>query len=296
MMNLIYTLVGYIYSTPFMILLFGTAIYFTVRMKFPQFRLLRDMFHLSFDSGDDKVGVSPFQSLMMTVGGRVGIGNIAGVVAAIACGGPGAVFWMWLLQFVGGPAFYIEAGLHNKPLALVSAFCVLFATTISAPGVQLNSICSSVSMLGIPTLVTGLVILLVLAIVIFGGIKRIAKVCGVLAPIMAIAYMAVAIIIAVFNITKNTGQERNVDLATTLLRMGFHSLLFSYRGCWGSEGRFSFGGCIEDTETVLDYILSDKTGMFDKENIFIFHEGIQNLPWNDAKSVQREISLKLKSY
>ncbi|KPV55115.1 sodium:alanine symporter, partial [Paenibacillus sp. A3] len=150
----------------------------------------------------------------------VGTGNIAGVATAIAFGGPGAVFWMWMMaflgassafveatlgqvyktkldgQFRGGPAYYIEKGLRIKWFAILFSIVTVFATGVFLPGVQANSIAAGIeSAFGINTFVTGIVLALILGIIIFGGVKRIARVAEVTVPFMAAGYILVALII-----------------------------------------------------------------------------------------------------
>ncbi|MBN2260455.1 MAG: alanine:cation symporter family protein [Clostridiales bacterium] len=216
-----------IWSPALIYLCLGVGVYFSVLMKFPQVRHLGHMVKLLLGGKASETGVSSFQSFAMALGGRVGTGNIAGVATAIAMGGPGAVFWMWAIAFLGagsayieaalaqvykeevngeyrgGPAFYIEKGLKMKWYAVTFAVSTIFAVGIFLPGVQANSIASSVNnAFGIPAWITGLVIIALLASIVFGGVKRIGKAAEILVPFMAIAYIIVALIIIITNISQ----------------------------------------------------------------------------------------------
>ena len=111
MENLVSILNGIIWSNALIVLCLGTGLYFSVRTRFLQVRHFKEMFRLLFDGKSSESGVSSFQALSMTLAGRVGTGNIAGVATAIAFGGPGAMFWMWLVAFLGASTAFIEATL-----------------------------------------------------------------------------------------------------------------------------------------------------------------------------------------
>lgn len=203
------------------------GIYFSVRMGFPQVRLLKDMVTLLVKGDASETGVTPFQAFATSVGGRVGVGNIAGVATAIAMGGPGAVFWMWASAFlgagsafvesalaqayktqqgdvyVGGPAFFIEKGLGQKWYAVIFAVATILAPGILMPGAQTFNIAQTMNNgFGMPMVVTGIAICIVLALIIFGGVKRIGKTAEVIAPFMAIGYVIMAFIIIGTNIAR----------------------------------------------------------------------------------------------
>lgn len=205
----------------------GTGLIFSLLMMFPQVRLIKDMVMLLFNGNSSESGVSSFQSFAMALGGRVGTGNIAGVATAIGYGGPGAVFWMWAIAFLGassayiesalaqiwkekidgeyrgGPAYYIEKGLKSKPFAIIFAISAVISCGIFLPGIQANSIATSFNVaFGLPMWITGAVVVALLGLIIFGGVKRIGKVAEFVVPFMAIAYILVAILIIVLNISK----------------------------------------------------------------------------------------------
>ncbi|MEO7529991.1 MAG: alanine:cation symporter family protein, partial [Sediminibacterium sp.] len=161
-----------IWSNALIYLLLATGIYFSIRMRFFQVRLIKDMLKLMVQGNKSAAGISSFQALAVSLSGRIGTGNIAGVATAIFIGGPGSVFWMWAVAFLGagsafvesalgqifkrkelgqyrgGPAFYIEKGFKNKKLgriyAIVFAVSTIMACGLLLPGVQSNSIASAV--------------------------------------------------------------------------------------------------------------------------------------------------------
>lgn len=216
-----------IWSNALIILCLGAGIYFSVVTRFLQVRYVKEMIRLLFDGDSSQKGVSSFQAFSIAVSGRVGTGNIAGVATAIAMGGPGAIFWMWTIAFLGassafieatlgqiykttkdgqyrgGPAFYIEKGLGIKWYAVLFAIATLLSTALFLPGVQSNSIATSVhNAFDIPVEVTGGFITILLGLIIFGGVKRIGKVAEIVVPFMAAAYIIMAVIIIFINIAE----------------------------------------------------------------------------------------------
>ena len=227
MEQIIYTLNDLIWSNALIVLCLGAGIYFSVRTGFVQIRYFREMIHLLFSGKSSKKGVSSFQAFALALSGRIGTGNIAGVATAIGLGGPGAIFWMWIIAFLGsasayieatlgqifkevkggeyrgGPAYYIEKGLGIKWYAMLFAFVTIISMSFLLPGVQSNRIALSVNnAFDVPVEYTGGVVCLFLAMVIFGGIKRIGKVAEILVPFMAMGYVLLAIIIIGINITE----------------------------------------------------------------------------------------------
>lgn len=215
-----------IWSKALIYLCLGAGIYFSLRTRFLQIRHLKHMVTYLFGGGDSSSGVSSFQAFAMSVAGRVGTGNIAGVATAIAMGGPGALFWMWAIAFLGagssfiecalgqvykeeingeyrgGPAYYIEKGMGVKWYAVVFAVATVAGMGFFLPGVQTNSIGAAVNTaFGVSPAITGGVIVAMLAFVIFGGTKRIGQAAEVVVPFMAGAYILIALIILAFNIT-----------------------------------------------------------------------------------------------
>src|SRR5690606_12079435 len=214
-----------IWSDALVFLCVAIGLYFTFAMKFMQFRYIREMVRLLFNGKPSKQGVSSFQAFTIAISGRVGTGNIIGVATAIAMGGPGAVFWMWTIallgassaymeatlgqiyktvkdgQFRGGPAYYIEKGLGAKWYAILFCIATILSTALFLPGVQSNSISSSMNnAFDVPVEVTGAAVTLLLGLIVFGGVKRIGKVAEIVVPFMAGAYVLMAVIIIILNI------------------------------------------------------------------------------------------------
>ncbi|KQS27908.1 sodium:alanine symporter family protein [Dyadobacter sp. Leaf189] len=216
-----------IWSKALIGLCLATGIYFSVVTRFLQVRYIKDMVKLLFGGKASAQGVSSFQAFAIAISGRVGTGNIAGVATAIAMGGPGAVFWMWAIAFLGaasayveaalgqiyktvqdgqyrgGPAYYIEKGLGMKWYANLFAFATILSTALFLPGVQSNSIAtSSLTAFDIPVEVTGGFVTVLLGLIIFGGVRRIGKVAEFVVPFMAGAYILMALIVIGLNITE----------------------------------------------------------------------------------------------
>lgn len=216
-----------IWSNALIVLCLGTGIYFSIITKFLQLRYFKQMLKLLFGGKSSEKGVSSFQAFAIAISGRVGTGNIAGVATAIAMGGPGALFWMWAIAFLGaasafveatlgqvykevndgqyrgGPAFYIEKGLGYKWYALTFAIATILSCALFLPGVQSNSIALGVkNAFNVPVEYTGIVICVFLALIIFGGVKRIGKVAEIVVPFMAGGYILMALIIIALNYAK----------------------------------------------------------------------------------------------
>lgn len=158
---------GYVWSTPLVVLCLAAGTYFSLRTRFLQVRLLKDMITQLFKGKSSQSGVSSFQGFAMALGGRVGTGNIAGVATAIGMGGPGALFWMWVIAFLGagsayieaalaqvwkeeiggvyrgGPSFYIDKGLGLKWYSMIFAVVTVLSCGILLPGIQANSIATA---------------------------------------------------------------------------------------------------------------------------------------------------------
>ncbi len=227
MENLFTAINDIVWSNALIILCLGAGIYFSIITRFLQVRYLREMLRLLFKGESSEKGVSSFQAFSIAIAGRVGTGNIAGVATAIAMGGPGAVFWMWAIAFLGsasafieatlgqiykevkdgqyrgGPAYYIEKGLGVKWYAVLFAVATIASMALFLPGVQSNSIASSVqNAFQVPAPVTGAAICVMLALVVFGGVKRIGKVAQVVVPLMAGAYILMTVVIISLNISE----------------------------------------------------------------------------------------------
>ncbi len=208
----------------------GVGLLFSILTRFLQIRLVKDMVVQMFKGKSSDAGVSSFQALSLTLSGRVGTGNIAGVATAIAFGGPGAVFWMWVMallgaatsfiectlaqiykvkqdgEYRGGPAYYIEKGIGWKWYGILFAIAALVAMSILMPGVQANSIAVGLeNAFDLNPTVTGVGLVVLLAFIIFGGVKRIANVAQYVVPFMALGYIVLALIIMVMNIGELPG-------------------------------------------------------------------------------------------
>ncbi|MCR4603802.1 MAG: alanine:cation symporter family protein [Prevotella sp.] len=212
------------------------GLWFTWKTKGVQFRMIGEMFRLLADSAtsgtndlSDKNAhhkhISSFQAFAVSVATRVGTGNLAGVATAIAIGGPGAVFWMWVIallggatafvestlgqlfkqrnkdSFIGGPAYYILNGLHLKWMAYLFAILITITFGLSYNSIQSNTICGAMhEAFGWSPIVVGIVISTIALIIVFGGIHRIARVSSVLVPVMAIGYFLLAVVIILLNL------------------------------------------------------------------------------------------------
>jgi alanine or glycine:cation symporter, AGCS family len=221
---------GIVWSKALIYLCLGVGVYFSIVTKFLQVRHIKEMVRLMWEGKSSKRGISSFQALAVSISGRVGTGNIAGVATAIALGGPGAVFWMWMIAFLGaasayvesalgqiykvekqgeyrgGPAYYIEKGLRMKWYAVAFAIVTIFGVGMFLPGVQSNSIALSMNhAFGIPKIAIAIALVTLLGLIIFGGIKRIGRVAQVVVPFMAIAYILAAIVILIMNYDKIPG-------------------------------------------------------------------------------------------
>lgn len=223
---------GVIWSIPLVALCLLAGLYFSIRTGFVQLRGLPDMIKQLIGGEKSADGTSSFQSLMMSLANRVGMGNIGGVATAIAFGGPGAVFWMWTVAFLGastsfiestlgqiykekdpdtgeyrgGPAYYFEKAYRHKAPGLSLGFGVLFAiTTIFAmsfflPGVQANGLSSAMkSAWDVPTWATAIGMVILLAFIVIGGVKRIAMFAAYVVPPMAILYILAALLVFFVN-------------------------------------------------------------------------------------------------
>jgi alanine or glycine:cation symporter, AGCS family len=236
-----------IWSPALVFLCLGAGLFYSIQTRFVQVRMVREMWRLLFRRNPSTEGISSFQALAVSLSGRVGVGNIAGVAAAIGFGGPGAVFWMWVVAFLGastayaestlgqlykveedgqyrgGPAYYFERCLGQRWLAVVFALSAIIACGMFLPGVQANAVGNAVTQVfgegntvvtqfgdvGTNKLVALAIILMVLAFIIFGGIRRIANFTQIVVPFMAIGYIIMALIVVFLN----------YDLVPTMLGM-----------------------------------------------------------------------------
>lgn len=247
-----------VWSMVLVVLCLGVGLYLSLRLKFPQIRLVKEMVKLLTSKEESESGITPFQAFATTVGARVGMGNIAGVASAIFYGGPGSVFWMWMIavigaasafvesalaqaykvkspdgEFTGGPAYYIEKGLKCKPYAVVFAVVAFLGPGFLMPGVQINSLVTVFEeAFSVNKILVGAICCIVLGIVVYGSIKRIAHIAEMLASAMCAVYILAALIIVGLNITKLPG----IFLMIIQSAFGVHAVLGGILGSavsWG---------------------------------------------------------------
>ena len=229
--EIVSTSAEFLWSFPLIILLVGTGLWLTLRLRGIQFTKLWHALYLALikrkEEGDEPGDITHFQALMTALSATVGTGNIAGVATAIAAGGPGALFWMWITGLVGmatkyaeavlavkyrevdengmmsgGPMYYISKGLNQKWLGILFALFAAIAAFGIGNMVQSNSVADALeSSFQIPYWVTGIVLTIATAVVIIGGIKSIGRVTGVLVPIMIIFYVGAALTIIFMHIS-----------------------------------------------------------------------------------------------
>lgn len=214
------------------VMLIGCAIWFTIRCKFVQLTMLRDipiMFrnctHEKKEEGVEHI--SSFQAFAISIASRVGTGNLAGVAVAIVLGGPGAVFWMWLIaflgaasafvestlaqlyktkgdsSFIGGPAYYMSKGLKAPWMGAVFSVLLIFTFGFAFNSVQSNTICQAFEeAFNISPSYMGTILTVITVVIIFGGIQSIARVSGIIVPVMALGYIALALVVIAMNISE----------------------------------------------------------------------------------------------
>lgn len=228
-MKIVDFLNSYLWGYVLVYLLLATGVYFTIRLKFIQIRHFKHMFELLKISRHNKSsgGISSFQALCTTLASRVGTGNIAGVAIAISIGGPGAVFWMWIIAvigmatsfaentlaqlykvpdnksgFHGGPAYYMRTGVGSGLMSALFSIFLIFAFGFAFNGVQSNSISIAMNVaFHVPQYVSGLIIAILTAIIIFGGLKKIAAASELLVPIMAALYLIITFIVLAIHVS-----------------------------------------------------------------------------------------------
>ena len=217
---------GIIWSSALIYLCLGAGLYFSLRTRFLQVRHFRHMIKIMTEGRSSEAGVSSFQALTMSLSGRVGTGNIAGVATAIAVGGPGAVFWMWTVAFLGastayieatlaqiykekddngnyrgGPAYYIEKSMGQKWYAWTFAVATVVAMGFCLPGIQANSIAAAMeNAWTVPVEYTAGALAFGLLLIVVGGVKRIAHFAQVAVPLMAAGYIAVSFAVVFANL------------------------------------------------------------------------------------------------
>ena len=278
-MELLNNVVGivndFLWSKLLIILLVTIGIYFTLRTRFVQFRYFGEMFRLLGEGAkkeDKKEGaVSSFQAFCISTASRVGTGNIAGIAMAVVAGGPGSVFWMWLIALIGsassfvestlaqifkikdgegfrgGPAYYMEQGLKSRTMGIMFSVLITICFGFVFNAVQSNTITAAFNnAFGINKLAIGIIIALLTGMTIFGGVHRVAKVSEIIVPVFAVFYILVALFVVVINITEIPGvivtifesafgfREMTVGSMSGMILVGIKRGLFSNEAGMGS--------------------------------------------------------------
>ncbi len=213
------------------VMLLGCAIWFSIRTRFVQFRMLGEMIRLLGDStakinGHEK-HISSFQAFTISLASRVGTGNLAGVATAITVGGPGAIFWMWIIallgsssafvesslaqlfkirgkhSYIGGPAYYMERGLKKRWMGILFAVLITITFGFAFNSVQSNTMSAALeSAFAVKPWLSGTIISVLTLIIIFGGVQRIATISSIIVPIMAVGYILLALFVVLSNIDR----------------------------------------------------------------------------------------------
>ncbi|MCM2990146.1 alanine/glycine:cation symporter family protein [Bacillus safensis] len=211
-------------------LLLGVGVYFTYRTRFLQVRMIKEMVRVLKEGRKEKEGISPFQAFAISMAARVGTGNITGIAIAIAIGGPGAIFWMWIVAIIGsassfvestlaqvykvkdktgfrgGPAYYMEKGLNKRWMGVLFAILITISFGIVFNSVQSNTITVAFkNSFGLDRLTVGIIMAVIFAAIIFKGIQAIAKASEYIVVVLAVAYIGIALFVIVTNITELPG-------------------------------------------------------------------------------------------
>ncbi len=228
--NIVLSLNNFLWSYVLIVLLLTLGIYFTFKSKFVQFRYFKEMIRLlgaPSASDNEKGQVSSFQAFCISTASRVGTGNIAGIAIAITLGGPGSVFWMWLVALIGGassfvestlaqiykvkdeegfrggPAYYIDKGLNNKFLSIAFSILITISFGFVFNAIQSNTVTEAFrAAFGVDKILIGVILAVLTTLVIFGGVHRVAKISEVIVPIFAVGYILVSLFVIAINIDK----------------------------------------------------------------------------------------------
>jgi AGCS family alanine or glycine:cation symporter len=238
MLNILNEVNDFLWTYIVITLLVICAVYFTIKTKGVQFRSLKETWNLlkekpkqtgaetGSSTNQKKKSVNSFQAFAISLSSRVGTGNLAGVASAIFVGGPGAVFWMWVMAllgaatafvestlaqlykkkgkdaFYGGPAYYMQNGLKKKWMGILFAVLITITFGMANQTVQSNTLCDALAdSMGIGKIVVGVALTTMTLIIIFGGVQRIAKFSSIVVPFMAVGYILLALYIMAINIT-----------------------------------------------------------------------------------------------
>ena len=228
--NIVLSLNNFLWSYVLIVLLLTLGIYFSFKSKFVQFRYFKEMIRLlgaPSTSDKEKGQVSSFQAFCISTASRVGTGNIAGIAIAITLGGPGSVFWMWLVALIGGassfvestlaqiykvkdeegfrggPAYYIDKGLNNKFLSIAFSILITISFGFVFNAIQSNTVTEAFrAAFGVDKILIGVILAVLTTLVIFGGVHRVAKISEVIVPIFAVGYILVSLFVIAINIDK----------------------------------------------------------------------------------------------
>ncbi|MFD0771794.1 alanine/glycine:cation symporter family protein [Bacillus sp. CGMCC 1.60114] len=226
--NLLASTIDFMWSKLLIIMLVACGIYFTFKSKFVQFRMLKEMVRVLMEGkAGSKDEISPFQAFCVGMAARVGTGNITGIAIAIALGGPGAVFWMWIISIIssassfvestlaqiykvkdkngfrGGPSYYMEKGLNKRWMGVVFSILITITFGLVFNSVQSNTVTLAFqNSFGTDRLIVGIIMAIAFAVIIFGGVQRIAKMAEYKVVFLAVLYIGVALFVVITNITK----------------------------------------------------------------------------------------------
>ena len=264
------------------ILLVSSGIYFTIKLNFVQFRVTKIIKNI-FKKEKEK-GIKSYETLMMVLAGRIGVGSIAGVALAIHLGGIGSIFWMWIIAFIsastsfvetvlgilykekdgsfyrGGPSYYIKNGLNKKILGGVYAIMILLSYVGGFLSIQSNTITKSINQITyISPILVGIIISIITFIIIFGGLKRIAYISSKIVPFMMIGYILIALYCCLSNINLIPNIFINIIKSAFNLKSFFFSFLPTLivgiqRGIFSNEAGLGTGAIASSTIDSNDYI------------------------------------------
>lgn len=228
-MQLLYDAAGWLWANVIGYVLLGIGIYYTIKLGLPQIRHFRRAIHTMKESLEgEEGGVSGFGALMAALGGQLGTGSLVGVSSALAAGGPGAIFWMWMTavfgmtvtfseavlgqlfktkdcegNYTGGPAYYIEKGLRNKPIAILISILYVLGIGVAIASLQTNSIANAFTgVVDMDPIIPGVIVVILAYIVTIGGIKRLADVTSRIVPLMVSVYFIIILYIIFTNISQ----------------------------------------------------------------------------------------------
>lgn len=272
-----------------------SGLYYTFKLKFVQFRI-KDMISNLFPKKTSKKGISPFESLMLVLGGRIGVGSIAGIALSIYLGGIGSIFWLWIVGIIsapsafaetvlgvkyqckikdeiyGGPSYYLKNGLNKNNLSKLYSFIIIFSYIGGFLSIQANTITTSITTyINIPSIMIGLILGIISLYIILGGIKNISNVSKYLVPIMTLIYVITSLIIIVLNINLIPIIFKNIFIEAFNFKSLGYGLLGSMiigiqRGIFSNEAGLGTGAIAAST---VETIFPAKQGFVQMIGIYI---------------------------